>query len=400
MKPGVPCVLTINGGSSSLRFAIYEMSETLPLRLHGKLERIGVSGTRLTATAWPARAPLALPPLQLTRGNHHTAVRALLGWIGTQPQAAALAAVGHRVVHGMRHTEAQRITPKLLTELARITPYAPEHLPQQIALIRALCRRFPRLPQIACFDTAFHRTLPAVARRLPIPRRFAAKGVERYGFHGISCAYLMEELRRLDAGAAQGRVIIAHLGNGASMTAVQNGVSIDTSMGFTPGAGLVMATRSGDLDPGLYHYFAHSERMSPAAIQKMLNRESGLRGIAAGSADVRDLLAREATDAHAAQALALFCYQAKQWLGAYAATLGGLDTLIFSGGIGENAAPIRARICAGLGFLGIRLDARRNARNAAVISARGARVTLRVIRTDEQRMIARSVLRTLNSGMS
>jgi acetate kinase len=395
MKPGLPCVLTINGGSSSLRFAIYEMSETLPLRLHGKLERIGVSGTRLTATAWAARAPLALPPLQLTRGNHHAAIRALLGWIGTQPLSAALAAVGHRVVHGMRHNEPQRVTPKLLTELQRITPYAPEHLPQQIALIGAFRRRFPRLPQIACFDTAFHRTLPAVARRLPLPRRFAAKGVERYGFHGLSCAYLLEELTRLDAAAARGRVIIAHLGNGASLTAVQNGRSIDTSMGFTPAAGLMMGTRSGDLDPGLYYYLARSEHLSPAAIQKLLNREAGLRGVSASGADVRDLLAREATDVRAAEALALFCYQARKWLGAYAATLGGVETIVFSGGIGENAAPIRARICEGLGFLGIQLDARRNARNAAVISAPGARVTLRVIRTDEQRMIARSVMRTL-----
>ena len=298
--------------------------------------------------------------------------------------------------HGNRqHTAPERITPQLLAELHRIMPYDPDHLPRELALIAAVRRRHPRLPQVACFDTAFHRTMPPVAKRLPLPRRYAAKGVERYGFHGLSYAYLLEELRRLDPAAAQGRVILAHLGNGASLAAVRSGRSLDTSMGFTPAAGLVMSTRTGDLDPGLAFYLARTERMSAARFQQLVNHESGLLGVSGSSSDVRDLLARERRDPRAADALALFCYQAKKWIGAYAAALGGVDTLIFSGGIGENAPPLRARICAGLEFLGLTLDQPRNARNAGVISRRSSRVTVRVIRTDEERMIARLTARVL-----
>ena len=238
----------------------------------------------------------------------------------------------------MTHTEPERVTPELLDELHRITPYDPEHLPLEIELIEAFRQRHPRLPQVACFDTAFHRTMPRVARLLPIPRRYEAAGVRRYGFHGLSYAFLMEELARLgDPAATKGRVILAHLGNGASLAAVRDGKSIDTSMGFTPTAGLVMSTRSGDLDPGLVSYLARTEQMSAAQFQEMVNHESGLLGVSEISSDMRDLLAREADDVRAAEAVALFCYQAKKWIGSFAAALGGLDTLVFAGGIGENA---------------------------------------------------------------
>jgi len=298
----------------------------------------------------------------------------------------------------MKRSEPSRITRKLLLELHGITPYAPEHLPREIALIEALSRRHPKLPQVACFDTAFHHTMPRVAKLLPIPRRYAAKGVERYGFHGLSYAYLMEELARLDPAAAKGRVILAHLGNGASLAAVHRGKSIDTSMGFTPTAGLVMSTRSGDLDPGLLYYLTRTERMSAARFQRMVNHESGLLGVSGTSSDLRDLLAREDHDARAAEAVSLFCYQAKKWIGSYAAALGGLDTLVFAGGIGENAPMIRKRICEGLAFLGITLHGKRNAKNASLISTDTGRVAVRVIRTDEERMIARSVIRVLKLG--
>jgi acetate kinase len=251
---------------------------------------------------------------------------------------------------------------------------------------------------VACFDTAFHRTMPRVASLLPIPRRYAAKGVERYGFHGLSYAYLMEELGRLDPAAATGRVILAHLGNGASLAAVLHGKSIDTSMGFTPTSGLVMSTRTGDLDPGLVYYLAHTERMTAAQFQQMVNHESGLLGVSGTSSDLRDLLAQEGGDVRAAEAVALFCYQAKKWIGSFAAALGGLDTLVFAGGIGENAPLIRARICDGLSFLGIELNQKRNAKNAALISPDAGRVKVRVMRTDEELMIARSVTRVLNLG--
>jgi acetate kinase len=236
--------------------------------------------------------------------------------------------------------------------------------------------------------------MPRAARLLPIPRRYAAKGVERYGFHGLSYAYLMEELGRLDPAATRGRVVLAHLGNGASLAAVRDGQSIDTSMGFTPAAGLVMSTRTGDTDPGLVYYLARSERMTAARFQQLVNHESGLLGVSGTSSDMRDLLAKEGKDVRAAEAVALFCYQVKKWIGSFAAALGGLDTLVFAGGIGENAPLVRARICEGLSFLGIELNASRNAETAGAISTDVSRATVRVIRTDEELMIARSVLRS------
>ena len=387
-----PCVLTVNGGSSSLRFAVYEAGRSLRLRLAGKIDRIGGRGTTLTVTTPGKKTPVTR---RLPAGDHHSAVDFLLGWLEAQPVFASVQAVGHRVVHGMQHTAPERVTRKLLAELRRITPYDPDHLPVEIALIEAIRRRHPRLPQVACFDTAFHRAMPPVAKRLPIPRRYAAKGVERYGFHGLSYAFLMEELRRLDPGAAQGRVILAHLGNGASLAAVRDGKSVDTSMGFTPASGLVMSTRPGDLDPGLAYFLARTERMSAARFQQVVNHESGLLGVSETSSDVRDLFAREKRDPRAAEALALFCYSAKKGIGAYAAVLGGVDTLVFAGGIGENEPRIRERICAGLEFLGLKLDRKLNAKHAARISTRASRVTVRVIHTNEELMIARSVARVL-----
>ena len=395
MKSAGCSILTINGGSSSIRFAIYKAGE-IPLRqLDGKIDRVGLSGTN-----WIVNDPARKSQVsrRIAAADHRAAVDFLLDWLGAHPSFESVKAAGHRVVHGMKHSEPERITPKLLAELRRITPYDPEHLPRQIELIEALRRRHPKLPQMACFDTAFHRSMPPVARLLPIPRRYAAKGVERYGFHGLSYAYLMEELGRLDSTAAKGRVILAHLGNGASMAAVRNGKSIDTSMGFTPTSGLVMSTRTGDVDPGLVYYLARTEKMTAARFQRMVNRESGLRGVSGTSSDLRDLLAQEAGDVRAAEAIELFCYQAKKWIGSYAAVLGGLDTLVFAGGIGENAPRVRQRICDGLGFLGIELNGRRNRKSAPLISADGGRVRVRVIHTDEQLMIAKSVTRTLNLG--
>jgi acetate kinase len=394
MKSALPCVLAINGGSSSIRFAVYEAGATLRRLLAGKIDRIGLAGTNL-AVGGPAGKPGVQ---RLAAGGHREAVDFLLEWLEKQPVFASVKAAGHRVVHGMRHTEPARVTAGLLAELRRITPYDPEHLPREIGLIEAFGRRHPGLPQVACFDTAFHRGMPPVARLLAIPRRYAAKGVERYGFHGLSYAYLMEELARLDPAAARGRVILAHLGNGASMAAVRRGRSVDTSMGFTTAAGLVMSTRAGDLDPGLVYYLARSEGMSAARFQRMVNHESGLLGVSGTSPDVRNLLASERADPRAAEAVGLFCYQAKKWIGSYAAALGGLDTLVFAGGIGENSPVIRGRICEGLGFLGIELDRGRNSRGASLISRAAGRVRVRVIRTDEELMIARSTARVLRLG--
>jgi acetate kinase len=284
----------------------------------------------------------------------------------------------------------------MVEALHQLQPFDPEHLPEEILLTEAFHRRFPDQAQVACFDTAFHHDLPRVAQLLPIPRRFEARGVRRYGFHGLSYAFLMEELARVAGSpAAQGRVILAHLGNGASLAAVHQGQSVDTSMGLTPTGGIPMSTRSGDLDPGLVWYLARTEKMSAKAFNEMVNFQSGLLGISETSSDMHDLLQRESTDARAAEAVALFCYQVKKWIGAFAAALSGLDTLVFAGGIGENAPIVRARVCDGLGFLGLELDSQRNAAGAAVISAETSRVAVRVIHTDEEWMIAKTVCRVL-----
>jgi acetate kinase len=395
-KPDQACVLAINGGSSSIKFVLYQTGEPLERRLYGKVDRIGLSGTNLTVNN-PTGKPQG--SRSIAAADHRTAVGFLLDWLEAQPSFASVKAVGHRVVHGMTHTEPERVTPELLEELHRITPYDPDHLPREIELIEAIRQRHPKLPQVACFDTAFHRTMPRVARLLPIPRRYEAKGVQRYGFHGLSYAYLLEELAHLgDPAATKGRVILAHLGNGASLAAVRDGKSVDTSMGFTPTAGLVMSTRSGDLDPGLLSFLARTEHMTASQFDQMVNHQSGLLGVSETSPDMRDLLAKETADVRAAEAVALFCYQAKKWIGSFAAALGGLDTLVFSAGIGENCPPIRARICEGLSFLGIELNESRNAENAAAISTDTSPATVRVIRTDEELMIARSVSRILKLG--
>ncbi|MHB8519995.1 MAG: acetate/propionate family kinase [Limisphaerales bacterium] len=392
MKPTNQSILTINGGSSSIKFALYELGEPLKRGLHGTVDRIGLSGTNLTFTD-PDGKPQ--PSLSITASDHKSAANFLLDWLDKQTGFESVRAVGHRVVHGMRHTAPEVVTQELLDELHRIRPYDPEHLPREVELIEAFRQRHPQLPQLACFDTAFHQTMPRMAKLLPIPRRFDAKGIHRYGFHGLSYAYLMEELARLgDRAALKGRVILAHLGNGASLAAVRDGKSIDTSMGFTPTAGLVMSTRSGDLDPGLAPYLARTEKMTTPQFYQMVNHESGLLGVSETSSDMRDLLDRETQDVRAAEAVALFCYQAKKWIGSFVAALGGLDTLVFAGGIGENAPLVRERICDGLSFLGIELNEARNAETVGVISTDGSRVTVRVIRTDEALMIARSVLRS------
>ena len=390
-------ILTINGGSSSIKFALFEEGDPLQRVLQGEIERIGMPGATL-------RVKGPKPTDNLSRSvpasDHAAAVGVLLDCIEEHVGRDVLTAIGHRVVHGgTKYSKPQRIDPKMIEELRALSPFDPEHLPEEILLVEAVHRRFPRLPQLACFDTAFHHDLPRVARILPIPRRYEAQGVRRYGFHGLSYDFLMGELARVDgAEDARGRVILAHLGNGASLAAVHDGKSIDTSMSFTPAAGVPMSTRSGDLDPGLFPYLARTEQMSAKQFGDMVNFQSGLLGISETSSDMRELLDREAQDLRAAEAVALFCYQIKKWIGAFAAALGGIDTLIFAGGIGENAPPVRARICEGLAFLGIELDQKRNAATAPLISSDVARVKIRVMHTDEELVIARSVANVLGFG--
>jgi acetate kinase len=306
-------LLAINGGSSSIRFALYDEAPSLHRLLDGKIDRVGLDGTNFS---FRDPAGHSQDSRTIVAHDRRSALAFLLDWLETQELFASIKAVGHRVVHGMTHSEPERVTPELLDELHRITLYDPEHLPLEIELIEAIRLRHPTLPQVACFDTAFHRTMPRVASLLSIPRRYEAAGVRRYGFHGLSYEFLIQELARLgDPAAMKGRVILAHLGNGASLAAVRDGKSIDTSMGFTPTAGLLMSSRSGDLDPGLVSYLARTEQMSASQFQEMVTHASGLLGVSEISSDLRDLLARESDDVRAAEAVALFCYQAKKWIG-------------------------------------------------------------------------------------
>jgi acetate kinase len=398
MKPGNPRILTINGGSSSIKFALFETSESLRRILGGGIDRIGQSGATLRVKGLNPDDNISRP---VTAPDLAAAVGALIDGIEERSGRGAFTAVGHRVVHGgPKYSQPQRITAEMVEELRRLSPFDPEHLPEEILLTEEFHRRFPDLAQVACFDTAFHHDLPRVAQMLPIPRRYEAQGVRRYGFHGLSYEFLVGELTRL-AGteAGQGRVILAHLGNGASLAAVHRGKSMDTSMSFTPVAGVPMSTRTGDLDPGLVWFLAQNGHMDAKGFNEMVNFKSGLLGVSETSSDMRDLLEHEKQDVRAAEAVALFCYQVKKWIGAFAAALGGLDTLVFAGGIGENAPVIRTRICGGLGFLGIELEEKQNATNEGVISAATSRVPVHVIHTDEEVMIARTVCRVLGLAL-
>ncbi len=388
-----PLLLTINAGSSSIKFALYQSGKSLKKSFNGSVDRIGLPGTNLTFSESEGKQE---DSLILESSDARSAANFLIDWLEEKIDFSSIKGIGHRVVFGLNHTEPESITQELVNELHRISPYDMDHLPAEIELIEAMHQRYPKIPQVACYDTSFHHTMPRVAKVLPIPRRFEALGIRRYGFHGLSYSYLIEELDRI-AGtkAAHGRVVLAHLGSGASLAAVNNGKSIDTSMGFTPAGGLTMGTRPGDLDPGVAWYMMKSENLTPTQFNKIINHDSGLLGISETSSDMHDLLAKETDDVRAAEAVELFCYQAKKWIGSFAAVLGGLDTLVFAGGIGEKSPVIRSRICKGLEFLGIELEEKQNSTNAPVISTNTGRVSVRVIQTDEEQIIAKIVIQIL-----
>jgi acetate kinase len=391
------CILTINGGSSSIKFALFETGDPMQKVMSGGIERIGLPDARLRIKGIADGDGASE---QVTAPDPTAAVGVLVDFLEKRGTPQRLSAIGHRVVHGgPNHSAPREITAEMIRELRDLEPFDPEHMPEEILLIESLQRRFPDLPQVACFDTAFHHAMPRVAQILAIPRRYEAKGVRRHGFHGLSYEYLMGELERIEGrGTANGRIILAHLGSGASLAAVCDGKSVDTSMGFTPAAGVPMSTRSGDVDPGLVAYLARTEGMSAELFGRMANFESGLEGISETSSDMHDLLDREPHDVRAAEAVAVFCYQIKKAIGAFAAALGGVDALVFAGGIGENSPTLRARICDGLGFLGIEIDPDRNAGKEGLVSREGARVKVRVIPTDEEIVIAKSTARLLKLG--
>jgi acetate kinase len=388
MPPENKNILAVNGGSSSIKFSLYEtVPGQLPVKyLSGKIDRIGLSDPKLTYTSNRNKKREE----QASAKTPDEAAGFLLDWLekqGVQP----LAAIGHRVVHGLQHREAQLIDDELLETLRRISNYDPDHLPGEISLIELFRRKQPDTLQVACFDTAFHTTLPRLAKLLPLPRRYDSAGVQRYGFHGLSYAYVLQELIRLNPSAARGSVILAHLGSGASLAAVKDGVSIDTTMGFTPTGGIVMGTRTGDLDPGVSWYLLQNEKLTATQFNHLVNHESGLLGISETSSDMQDLLGRESSDNRAAEAVGLFCYQVRKSIGAFSAVLGGLDALVFTGGIGERSPVIRSRVCTGLDYLGINLDQKANEQNGPLLSATGSSTPVYAIPTDEEWMIARSV---------
>jgi len=393
MKQMNKCVLTINGGSSSIKFALYEMESNLKLLAKGELENIGTRGTKLTFTNDSSSRK---HNVNVEATDHTAAIEFLIGWLEKLDGFASIRAIGHRIVFGMNHTEPEVLTPELLKELKEISAYDPDHLPEEIKLIEVFQKHYPEMVQVACFDTSFHTTMPHVAKLISIPRRFTDKGIQRYGFHGLSYAYLVQQLY-LDewSETSRNRVILAHLGSGASLAAVKNGKSVDTSMGFSPAAGIPMGTRTGDMDPGVAWYLMKTQKLTPNQFNHMVNHESGLLGISETSSDMRELLKSQKIDKRAAEAVELFCYETKKRIGSFAAVLGGLDTLVFSGGIGERSAEIRKRVCHGLNFLGIELDETKNLANETVISSGSSLVNVMVIPTNEELMIATSVCKIL-----
>ena len=385
----VDAILAINSGSSSLKITVFERSGALSRRSAATVERIGMPGTRLSVFSGGE--------------THDTAVGA--GGVDTVLNLALHqmheiapfipSAVGHRIVHGgSKHAAPARLTPALVADLHRLEPFDPIHMPQALAIVEAIGQRYPATPQVACFDTGFHRTMPPIAQMYPLKQSARDAGVQRYGFHGLSCESIVSALVELDGPAADGRLLIAHLGNGASVTAVHHGRSVDTTMGFSPTGGLMMGTRSGDLDPSVVTYLARTFNLQPDALERLVAAEAGLIGVSGISADMRDVLDRIG-ESPARDAVELYCYTARKHIGALAATVNGVDTIVFTGGIGEHAASIRGRLCAGLDYLGIRIDEAANAAGKPVISRADSTVTVRVMHTDEDLMIARHVCRLL-----
>jgi acetate kinase len=372
----------VNGGSSSLKIALYRMGQSETLVLSGAAENIGKAGK-----FWIRCGDRKLVDSEEKFSDHNQALARFLKELSHQGDYS-FSAAGHRIVHGgPRLSQPQRITPELIAELKKVANFAPLHLPVQTALIEEVAHRYPELPQVACFDTAFHASMPEIAQRFALPRSSWDEGIRRYGFHGLSYEYVVDSM-----GAALGkRAVIAHLGNGASMAALSNGKPLDTSMGFTPTGGFMMGTRSGDLDPGIILFLLRGGR-NPEEIADMLDHQSGLKGVSGGSSDMKDLLARRKTDKLAALAVEMFCYQITKYVGSYAAVLNGLDTLVFTGGIGEHAAEVREGVTRRLAFLGVELDPEANARHSPVITRSQSRCVVRIVPTNEDLVIARHTL--------
>ncbi len=388
-------ILTINAGSSSIKFSVYQYNEVLKIILHGKIERIGTPTAGFVYTRHEEVAIHEPVPAKDIAG----AALFLIDWLEKEISFKYINAVGHRIVQGMRHTGPVIINQEIIEEFKQISVFDPDHMPGAIVLIEKIREKYPTIKQVACFDTAFHAAIPRVASMFALPRHFEKDGIRRYGFHGISYQYLMEKLLLLGgASLCNGKLILAHLGSGASMAAVKDGKCIDTSMGFTPAGGFMMGTRTGDLDPGIISWLLQKNKLNADQLNSIINHESGLLGVSETTADMGDLLKIEKSDPRAADAIALFCYQVKKTLCAYAGVLGGLDTIVFTGGIGENAFKVRSRICADLDFLGIALNDNYNQHNNQLISSTDSKVAVYVIPTNEELMIAKETIAFLKDA--
>lgn len=380
-------VLAVNSGSSSLKYALYNIGRDEKLILSGAINGISSRTGRFYINDGNNNV---LINESLRISNHEIAVVKLLRWLKKNDYLNNLDAVGHRVVHGgPRYFQPLPVSSNLLEKLHDLISISPDHLPQELKVIKTIDQYHPDIKQVVCFDTTFHRNMPELAQLYALPRTLKDEGLIRYGFHGLSYEYVLEELKkRIGNDAANGRIVVAHLGSGASMAAINRGKGIETTMGFTPTGGLMMSTRSGDLDPGVILYLLRQKNLSPVEVTEMVNKNAGLLGVSKISGDMKELLEMK-KNPDAVEAVNMFCYQAKKFLGSLIAVLGGLDSLVFTGGIGENSPPIRKRICENMEFFGIHLNADRNKENAAVISDDNSTVTVRVIKTNEQIMVAR-----------
>jgi acetate kinase len=381
-------VLSVNSGSSSLKFALYDIGKEEKLLFSGAISDISLTTGNFHIKNNSGRT---MVNQNLKKLDHQDCITKLFDWLESQGYVKQIDVIGHRIVHGgLKYIQPHLITSDLVSDLNKLVLFAPEHLPQELEIIKTVSKRYPNLKQVACFDTAFHRTMPRLAQIYALPKSIGDQGGIRYGFHGLSYEYIIGELineRDFDIGGS--RIIIAHLGNGASMVAIKDGKSIDTTMGFSPAGGLMMSTRSGDLDPGILLYLLNEKSLSPSKISQIVNHQSGLLGVSEISSNMKVLLERELDNPQAAEAVGLFCYLAKKCLGSLVAVLGKVDMLVFTGGIGENAPSVRQRICGDMSFLGIKLDTARNSSNAPIISTADSLVVVRVMKTNEELMIAR-----------
>lgn len=384
-------LLAINAGSSTIKFSLFSLAAKIQKIGEGRISRIGLPGMlfEFTENRFSQTEPL---PDEVT--DYASAINFVVDWLGNHPLFSQFTVIAQRMVHGTPDCAPAIVNDSLLSTLKKEAGDDPEHLPNEIKLIEAFASRYRQVNQYVCFDSYFHQDMPVVARLLPLPRRFTQSGIRRYGFHGLSYQYIMQRLTTL--GKADGKIIIAHLGNGSSLAAVKDGKSVDTTMGFTPASGLPMSTRSGDIDPGVAWHILKHEGLTADELIRMLNHESGLLGISGSSGDMHDLLSKYATDRFAAEAVDLFCYYVKKSIGSFTAAMGGIDVLVFTGGIGENAPEIRKQICRGLEFLGIKLDDESNQQNKNMISVTGGRVKTYVLPTDEELVMAEIVKELIN----